>query len=281
MSDRWAGGTLYVDTVTVNGKAYDARADGTNYAGSSVSDSAALYKNDALAFDTDGSNIAHKAYEGAHALAFAADSYVTAGPVLQFEKTQPWSAIAAVALDAVPQQPQLVFGNASAPSYAGYELYVNEEGHLNVRIISNFGNADYLDVSGTTLVSDGAYHVVGASYDGSAKAAGVKIYVDGKLDTLIVNKDSLVGSSVSSGPMIVGNQVDGYQDHFYLRGTLDSFALSAAERPAEYFAQTAPAATTDAQTVLAYAFDAGTGKTVIDSSAGHHDGTIVGGVLWV
>lgn len=279
--EKSGGGKLYVDTVKVNGTTYDAVTDGTNYAGSNDPDAAVLFRHDSLTFDTDHNNTALTAFEGQHALAFASNAYLDAGDVLEFASTQSWSAISAIKVQAVPQQPQLIFGSASAPSFAGYEFFVNEDGRLEVGILSNFSKGDYLYVTGTSLVADGTYHVVGVSYDGSSKAAGVKIYVDGRLETTIVEHDALVGSSASPGPFVIGNQVDGYQDRFYLRGALDSFALSDIARPADYFAQTTPAANTDAHTVLAYNFDEGQGTKVIDASANHFDATIVGGVLWV
>ena len=102
----------------------------------------------------------------------------------------------------------VIFTNVNAAPYPGYELWIDSTGHLRVRIISNFSTGNYIDVESSIVVTDGKWHDVAYSYDGSSSASGVKIYVDGHQDThttTLVN--SLTGSIVSPthGPLIIGN----------------------------------------------------------------------------
>ena len=67
-----------------------------------------------------------------------------------------------------------------------------------------------LGVETTVSVTDGGWHLVAATYDGSGLASGVKLYVDGVAlaTTSLVDKVS-TGSILNTGPLTVGAGSDG------------------------------------------------------------------------
>jgi hypothetical protein len=98
--------------------------------------------------------------------------------------------------------------------WAGYELTVGDVvytgiRHRNLRIVARLAAAwpdSAIEVrSRNHVLLDGAHHLL-VNYDGSAKAAGLKIFVDGKpLETESV-KDALRGSCRNSAPLEIGNK---------------------------------------------------------------------------
>jgi len=129
------------------------------------------------------------------------------GNVLQYERTQPWTTMAAIKMFSKPPEANIIFTNVLAGKpYSGYEFWVDWNGFLHVRIINNIAN-NYIGKVGTTNVCDSTWHFVVATYDGSSSAAGVKIYLDGVLQPMTTESNSLTGSIVAPGQqMLIGNQ---------------------------------------------------------------------------
>jgi len=224
------------------------------------------------------------------AVSFAAGQYATLGDRLQFESDQSWSVGAVIKVDAPAPGPSdglpdggasLVFGNTNGAPYHGYELWLNDNGDLRVRIMSSFLDNRYIDVAGSTNTADGRMHFIGATYDGSATAAGVTLYLDGAVEPSQILSDSLVGSSASNGPMIIGNQLNGWQDQFQLRGDMFSFLLSDTVRDTSYF-QSDPivAPTCDGNTRVALDFSAGSGLVLNDLSGHANDAMLTSATMW-
>ena len=74
----------------------------------------------------------------------------------------------------------IFFTNVPAPpgiggAYPGYEFWPDGDGLATVRIINSAATPYWIDVKGSTDLSDGKWHVVAATYDGSGVAAGVLI----------------------------------------------------------------------------------------------------------
>ena len=89
-----------------------------------------------------------------------------------------------------------------------------------------------LGVESTVAVNDGAWHLVAMTYDGSAKASGVRLYVDGMSVGASVASDALGnGSILNSGPLTIGGESDG-SDAF--EGNMNDAAIfGAALTPAQ------------------------------------------------
>ena len=208
---------------------------------------------------------------------------INAGAVLAYEWNQPWTVMTNLNVGANPQAAAVIASNLSGPARQGYQIYINSSGHIDVRLISNFAAGDYLQVRSSVVVTGGEWQNVAVTYDGSGSASGVKIYVDGVLDTATTTLvNNLSGSIVSQGPLIVGNQA-GYESQFALNGSLADFSISDVARSASYIAQNASfssAPPVDAATVLAYSFSAGSGTEVQDLSADSYNATLSSSAMW-
>jgi hypothetical protein len=99
----------------------------------------------------------------------------------------------------------------------GFEIWLDEAvpvgdlkrgAYLQVRL-TRFWPNDAIEVrSSERLLQDDWRHVA-VSYDGSGKAGGMKLYLDGKLDEAKVLKDSLSGPVHTGRPFEVGNKLAG------------------------------------------------------------------------
>ena len=243
------------------------------------------------------SALLNNAHNGAFFAATAALSNpnVSAGAhaTLQWERTQAWTAIAFIKVAAPPalNGAAIIFTTSNEASnisaspdgtgYKGYEFWIdNVSGHvgvLHLRIISNYGGPNYLGVWGTTYVTDGKWHKVAVSYDGSSTAAGVKIYVDGKLETMSTESATLTTTIVNNQPLWIGNQ-RGYA--YSLGGSLAEFSLSNVVRSQAWIGayKTAKSAL-DSSVVLAYNFSEAGGKITSDLSSNAFTGAM-NGAFW-
>jgi hypothetical protein len=216
---------------------------------------------------------------------FGKNQYISAGNVLQYERTQPWS-FGCIMRTSVPCNSaidaHLLFGNVDAAPFSGYELWTDNFGRLRVRIISTAGS-NFLGVIGTTNVCDNEPHFVWATYDGSSTPAGVKLYVDGVQESTTTEANTLTGSIINSNPFYLGNQKSAsYIAGFHTEG-LGAVRMSDIVRDSTYIAansdiHTLPAV--DADTVLAYDFTEQAGTTCEDLSSHGYDGTLSSSSLW-
>lgn len=193
--------------------------------------------------------------------------------LLQWERTQPWTAAAFVVLSAAPAGggAAIIFTTANfgaavvaGGAYTGYEWWIDPSCNQRVRIISNFGTNNYIGSIGTAQLCDGAQHEVAVSYDGSSTFSGIHMYVDGKIDGTSSEGTSLTASIINTQPFFIGNQ-RGFP--YSLGGILRHFSLSKVVRNLAWVAAyTTASAAVDANTVLAYDFTENGGKTTFDAS---------------
>jgi hypothetical protein len=219
-----------------------------------------------------------------YAVNISSGQSINAGSVLAYDKNQPWTVTATINVAQNPTEAAIIFTNVNASPYPGYELFIDPSGHLRVRIIGNFlKNNNYIDVEGSVVVTDGKWHTVTATYDGSGSASGVKIYEDGILDTgatVLVNGLNSSIVSPTKGPLIIGNQT-GWP--FALNGSIDQFSISNEVRSASYIAQySVPGspAPVDANTVLDYNFNEDTGTVAHDLSSDGYNATLSSSSMW-
>jgi hypothetical protein len=199
------------------------------------------------------------------------------GNVLQYERTQPWTVMAAIKMFAKPPagQANIIFTNILAGKpYSGYEFWVDSNGFLRVRIINNIAN-NYIGKVGTTNVCDGRWHFVAATYDGSSSATGVNIYLDRALQAMTTESNTLTGSILAPGQqMLIGNQ-NGRSSTYFARGYIDEFSIHNVVRSASYIAAISPTnlPPIDSNVQLMYHFDEGDGTIAYDASGNHLNAT--------
>ncbi len=292
LNDAWGGSAaadrnLYVQSLTLNGHSYTGTSGNNQAGGLSVNGAAALDSNGSLTFSVGAAPAAVAAVP--QSIGFDTNQYLTLGNKLQYDSSQAWSVGTQIEVGAPAPGPtaglpdggaSLIFGNTNGDPYQGYELWIDDGGDLRVRIMSDFETGHYIDVAGVTNVADGKMHFIGATYDGSSSAGGVKLYVDGVQQQTQTISDTLNGSSASNGPMIIGNQLNGWQNQFQMRGDMFNFALSNVARGAAYFQAASPMATMDSQTKVALNFASGSGLVASDLSGNSNNATLSSTAQW-
>lgn len=96
-----------------------------------------------------------------------------------FERTDPFSIIAAIYPYAVDATQSIISKLASSGSFEGWEFKINSDGTLNLLLENSYGGSNYLSVSSTATLSANDFALVAATYDGSSSGIGVKLYKDG------------------------------------------------------------------------------------------------------
>jgi hypothetical protein len=95
----------------------------------------------------------------------------------------------------------------TAMNYRGYDLWL-QSGHIGTHVIHTWpGNA--VKVVSKARVKSNTWQHVAVSYDGSGKAAGVKIYIDGKLQQNTVEQDGLHATIKTDAPFRIGARFNG------------------------------------------------------------------------
>jgi hypothetical protein len=89
-------------------------------------------------------------------------------------------------------------------AYRGWDLFLTE-GHFEVHLV-NLWPQDALKVRTTRTFPAGVWHHVFVTYDGSSKASGMTIFVDGRAEALTVESDRLQGSIRTSVSLKLGRR---------------------------------------------------------------------------
>ena len=137
----------------------------------------------------------------------AGSSYLDLGPAVRFDRTSRFSFGAWVR--PAGREPMAILSRMDdAAAFRGWDLYLGD-GRVFVHLIHQWeGNAIRVNTKAAPIQPDQWRHVF-ATYDGSGKAAGVRIYVDGKPQELVRTHDSLTGSILVEGPVHVGRRNPG------------------------------------------------------------------------
>ncbi len=135
------------------------------------------------------------------ALKFDGKMHLDLGPVVAFENTNTFS----YSVWVKGQSGGAILSKmAKGPGFRGFDLYVND-GRFEVHLAHKFPD-DAIKVKTRDKVEGGGWRHVLVTYDGSGKAAGVNIYVDGKLREVEAEKDALKGSFANAEPVRVGSR---------------------------------------------------------------------------
>ena len=86
----------------------------------------------------------------------------------------------------------------------GFDLLINK-GKLEAHVVSVWP-ANAIQIEAKQALADNRWHHVAVTYDGSAKAAGVKLYADGRPIEVNVTVDTLTATSKTETPLLVGRR---------------------------------------------------------------------------
>jgi len=189
-------------------------------AGTSVANVAA----DAAAAETSAGTVSGSAQwtEGKHggALAFDGSTHVEFGPAANFERTESFS-YGAWVRPANEKAGAVLSRMNDGQAHRGYDLYLGS-GQVYVHIIHQWdGNAIRLNTKNKLKLNE--WQHVMMTYDGSSKAAGVKIYVDGQPVPVVVTHDSLNGTIQADAALRIGRRTPGAP----LEGAVDDVRIYA------------------------------------------------------
>lgn len=202
-----------------------------------------------------------------------------------WENTQAWT-VSAVTKFYGSAVAVVLTSAGSDPFPFPMEVFIDQSGFLNGRVVSNFTTNNYISVHGSTFLFDGNSHQLVVTYSGSKTAAGLKLYVDGVLETMTTDTDGLTGSSVNANPLWIGAQASadsgtGPPLHPFDRIAfvrVSNIARSGAFITANNSLTQGHAV--DANTVLAYDFTEGSGTSTADSSGNNYTGTLSSSGIW-
>jgi hypothetical protein len=140
------------------------------------------------------------------------ESFVDAGPGPQLERDRPFS----IALWVRPlADGACVSKMDDVNGFRGYDVNITEGGKLSLHLINTWPT-DAIKVKTKALLPRNPWSHVAVVYDGSGKAAGVKLYVDGKSAEFDVEADTLRGDTATDQPLRIGSRSTGLA----LRGEL-------------------------------------------------------------
>jgi hypothetical protein len=148
----------------------------------------------------------------ARALSLDGQTLVTLGDAAPFERTEPGTMTVWLNHGGA-KQPMPVFEKiADSKTRRGFELWYDEPvlvgiqkraAHLVVRLSADYP-ASAIEVRSKARFTQGEWNHVALAWDGSGKAAGLRLYVNGKGSDLEVLRDSLSGSLRNSGELRIG-----------------------------------------------------------------------------
>ena len=97
--------------------------------------------------------------------------------------------------------------------HRGYDLLLQKDGRLEVHLVNKWpNNAIKVKTKNNAVVGDRWQHAF-VTYDGGSKAAGVRIYVDGKTQELQVERDELSETIRTEKPLYIGRRNPGFPFH--------------------------------------------------------------------
>ncbi len=141
-----------------------------------------------------------------HALILDGKSTIDLGDVAAFEKDTPFSVGCWLKLNAGFQGAASVLARMDDDdAFRGWDLYV-ENNEAVVHLVHAWQSDAIKVVTTGKPLKPGAWHHVFATYDGSSKAEGFKIFVDGKEAKLKIEANNLKSTTKTQTPLVVGRR---------------------------------------------------------------------------
>ncbi len=144
-------------------------------------------------------------------------SLVDLSTPVTFDREQPFT----VSVWVRPDSTGAVFSKMDdAAANRGVDLLVSEDKKISVHLVSAWPDNAIKVVSGERLRM-GTWAHVSVSYDGTSKAEGLRVYVDGVPAPLTIEKDALSDSIATDAPLRIGSRSSG--EHF--TGAITDFRI--------------------------------------------------------
>jgi hypothetical protein len=124
-----------------------------------------------------------------------------------FERTQEFSAsmwfyLNSTGVNRFPLTKQEASGN-----YRGWGLWIQTNNKLRFDLVSAGGSNNYLAVEATNAFSSGSWIHFGFSYSGSSTVAGVKLYINGSVDSTATSiRNTLTATILNAISVEIGNR---------------------------------------------------------------------------
>jgi len=149
--------------------------------------------------------------EGRRALSFDGGDYVDCGnpAILQFERTDAFSITAWIKRDVIDAAHMIVTKETHGGNYEGYTLYIKADNKVSMLIVSTLANMIETRETTGSLTTTGTWYFVAMTYDGSSTAAGVKLYVSGRIQPVSYIVDSLDASILTTAHVNIGSRDNG------------------------------------------------------------------------
>ncbi|MGB7159928.1 MAG: DUF1553 domain-containing protein [Tepidisphaeraceae bacterium] len=130
---------------------------------------------------------------------------IDADQALEFERTDAFSFGAWVNL-AGPEGAVLSKMDAQ-PGHKGFDILISQ-GKVAPHIASNWGAQNAIKVATKNALPMNTWTHVFVTYDGSSKAAGLSVYIDGRLQEVVPEVDKLSDSIKCKSPLLIGRRVN-------------------------------------------------------------------------
>ena len=104
--------------------------------------------------------------------------------------------------------------------FRGYDLLVDDAGKVSVHIVHQWPK-NAIKVITEAAAEPGSWHHVFVTYDGSSKASGVTVYIDGEPSEVSVEQDGLADSIHTEQPLRIGSRTSDTR----LRGVVDEVRI--------------------------------------------------------
>ncbi len=161
-----------------------------------------------------------------NALRFDGENFLTLGDVGDFEWNEEFTLVASIKHSGSRAREGSFLARRNGEHYQnGYDLLMRRDNRLGMRLVST-RQRYYVEVATRARVSDSRWHQIVATSDGSGKAAGLELYIDGVKQDLQVVRDSLLGKTIECGnDLLVGH----WNHRARNRGELGGFADGAVD----------------------------------------------------
>lgn len=158
----------------------------------------------------------------------------------------------------------------NASPYTGYELNMLADGRLHVFMINSW-TGNVLEETSTNTINDGVWHHVAFTYDGSADAAGLKLFIDGAEESTTIVRNTLSGSIQNNYSLNIGKR-NGTNSYMFA-GEIDEVRIWGTERTPTQIADNAciPLVGDENHLKAYYQMNEGLGSVLSDASGSGND----------